>query len=159
LILILQNNSGNTQTIPAGATMTLNYSVPVLLAPSVPAGVTASFSGNTVNIAFPQDFAAPARTGLGFDTQLNLQGLADGTPVSVSISVSPSALSFTGQGNATVLAFVDGPSCTAPTLPPVTADDLSASCPLADEIAAINADLNSGCQCRRTGANQSSYSL
>jgi uncharacterized protein (TIGR03437 family) len=142
-ILILENNSTNTQTIPAGTTMTLNYSAPVLRAPSVPAGVTATFSGNTVNVLFAQAFASPARTGLSFDTQLNLQGLADGTPVSVSILVAPAgALTFTGQGNATVLAIIDTPSCTTPTLPAVTADDLGASCPLADEIAAINADLN-----------------
>jgi uncharacterized protein (TIGR03437 family) len=143
LSLFLENNSTGPQTIPAGTTMTLNYSVPVLRAPSVPAGVAASFSGNTVSVQFAQNDILPARTSLAFNTQLNLQGLADGTPVSVSISVTPSgALTFIGQGNATILAIIDAPSCATPTLPFVTVDDLNASCPLADEIAAINADLN-----------------
>jgi len=143
LSLILENISSSAQTIPAGTTTTLTYSAPVLRAPTVPAGVTASFSGNIVNVLFVQGLASPARTGLTLNTSLDLQGLADGTPVSVSISVAPSsAVTFTGQGNATVLAIVDLPSCTTPVLPPVTVDDLNASCPSAEEIALFNADLN-----------------
>jgi uncharacterized protein (TIGR03437 family) len=143
LSLFLENTSSSAQTIPAGTTMTLSYSVPVLRAPSVPTGETANFSGNTVNVVFSQDSPIPARTALAFNTQLNLQGLADGTPVSVSISAAPSsAVTLAGQGSATVLAIVDLPSCTTPVLPAVTVDDLNASCPSAEEIASFNADLN-----------------
>src|SRR5437016_5823629 len=87
--LILENTSTGAQTIPAGTTMTLTYSAPVLRAPTVPAGVTANVSGNIVNVLFAQGLTSPARTGLTLNTQLDLQGLADGTPVSVSISVAP----------------------------------------------------------------------
>jgi uncharacterized protein (TIGR03437 family) len=143
LNLFLENTSSSVQTIPAGTTMTLNYSVPVVRAPAVPGGATSSFSGNTVSVVFSQDNPIPVRTSLAFNTQLNLQGLADGTPVSVSVSLAPSsAVTFTGQGSATVLAIVDLPSCTSPVLPAVTVDDLNASCPSAEEIAAFNADLN-----------------
>jgi hypothetical protein len=74
---------------------------------------------------------------------MNLEGLADGATVSATIAVTPaSALTLIGQGSGTIIALIDSASCTTPVLPPVTADDLIASCPSAEEIASLNADLN-----------------
>lgn len=142
--LFLENNSSNPQPILAQTKLTLLYSAPVLRAPSSTAAAALSFSGNTVTAVFSQDTTIAAQTSLGFlNAALNLQGLADGTPVGVTISVAPSsALAITGQNTGTVLATVDLPSCTTQALPPVTVDDLTASCPSAEEIAVIRADLN-----------------
>lgn len=142
--LVLVNTSTNRQTIPAGTTLTLVYSAPVLQRPTVTASTTVSVSGNTVTVVFPQDAPLPVQTSLGLlNAQLNLAGLADGTPIGVTITVAPAnALTITGQDTGTVLAMVDLPSCTTPPTPPaVVADDLGASCLSAEEIAVIDADL------------------
>src|SRR5258706_2950126 len=78
--LILENTSNSAQTIPAGTTMTLTYSAPVLRV-SFPVAVTTSFSGNTVNALFAPHTATPAHRGLAVGAMLYLQGLCQPNPV------------------------------------------------------------------------------
>lgn len=139
----LQNTTATTQTVPAGTVMTLTFSAPVPRPTSL-TGATVTASGNTMTFTFTQDRVIPVGGSMNITgIPLDFSGLADGTAVSVTFAAMPaSALTLTGQGFSTVVALIDTASCTAPTLPVVTADDLIASCPPADEIASINADLN-----------------
>ena len=137
---ILLNATSATQSIPAGTVFTLTYSVPVLAPPTASAAAVRA-SGNTATATFSFDLSLQSGFTYGFrNAQLDLTGIPTGTPVSVSLQVSPAtAVSLGGEGSGTVLGITDLSACTPP--PPqtaVTIDELTATCPTEQDVADFN---------------------
>ena len=143
VILNLDNDSEQTQVISAGTQLTLDFSAPVVSV--VRSGETmSSIDGETVTITYTDavTFASSPRPGgQSFSFSLDLTGIADGTPVSVAVSIFPvDRLTLRGSRNGTVFGIVDKSVCSP--APAFTADDLYSSCPSPEEVAAIDSRLS-----------------
>lgn len=139
----LSNGTNTAQTIPNGTVIQLAFSVPVTRAPSVSGLGTfsASFSGNVLTITLGSASTLAAGSAVVFSsTGLSLQGLTNGTSVSVSVSTTPAnAIVFSGSSTA-VVATVDTQVCPWPVL---SATAVS-TCPLASAQVGTIALTNSG---------------
>jgi len=134
------------QTIAAGAVMNLTFSAPVLrILLTAPAEAVASFSGNAVTLTFTNALTVPdSRLAAAFArVLLDLRGLRNLVPVSVTITTSPAnAVSFPVSGNRVVVGITDATVCQLPPESVVTFEELMGSCPSAEEIRAFNSALS-----------------
>ncbi len=141
--VVFVNFSRSSQTIPAGTQMDLAFSAPVTNVLDKPSGTTSSFSGNTLTLYFSGDTTIAAGFSTWVSVQLNLESLANLTPVYVTLTTNPAGgfhLSG-GSGSSTVLGLIDNQACQMPVPGTPTVDDLISTCPSAQEISDFNADL------------------
>ncbi|MCE5307697.1 MAG: choice-of-anchor D domain-containing protein [Acidobacteriales bacterium] len=140
----LVNLGAGAETIPAGAILSLTFSVPVTGIFNLPVGMTATYAGNTATVTLNTAVTVLPNAALWFSSiRLKLAGMAGGVPISVEFTSNPSsALTFTGGISTTVIALTDAQACQFPVANSFTAEELTGSCPTAADVQEFNTALN-----------------
>ena len=135
---LLGNSTNQTQTVPAGTSLTVTFSAPVTATENPGGPVWQSHAGNSATLSFPTSLQIAPNKTLQLAVYLDLAGLAAQTPISLSWVVTPaSAVTFKGPGANYTLGLIDGASCQTPPANNVSVDDLISSCPTPQEVNAL----------------------
>lgn len=141
------NRSGSSQTIEgtvnAPTVMDLDFPAPVTNALLSQPGVSFALAGKRVTVTFRQSVTV-AHTSYPFllIAYLDLRGVRSGTPIAVTVTTSPStAVAFDRGVNTSVFTIADAEACQSPATSAFTIDDLTSTCPSAQEVAALDAVL------------------
>jgi len=141
----LFNESASAQTVPGGTTVTLAFSAPVVNAPAwaFPSGAVITQNGNVVSVKLASDLVVASQTLLFWSVYLDVSKLASGSLLTVSITSDPAnAFQFPTSGPDTFIGLIDSTACQQPAAGTLTALELTAVCPTAQEVAELHAAVN-----------------
>src|SRR5262245_35861014 len=155
LLMSLVNRSGTSQVIEAaeGGGTSIEFHFPVRVVNArfsgsstvpIPAAGSVTVSGNIATVLLRQDITVRNNAhAFGLVVTLDLRGVPSGTPVQATVRVDPpSAIDLEGRQDTAVRSLVDANACQPAPVSAFTIDDLTGSCPTAEEVAAFNAALD-----------------
>ena len=143
-VALFQNRTVTPQTIPAGTVINYTFSVPIVglgLGVGLPPDTSVILTGNVASVTLPT--ATEIASGFALTVYAYIApGLPDGTPVSYLVSTNPDGvLDLSASGNTEIAALTDQRTCTVAPPNVNTAEDLTSTCPTAQEVERINSDI------------------